>query len=113
VGFLLESDKERNYTSFSTSPVPFRCATIYSPENAIEKMSQPAVQTLQYALDRTPTSEPSSDPRLTDDNVSEKASKDVENADSDSERVEIDQDDGVTRIEALCQYLEYISSHND
>jgi hypothetical protein len=68
-------------------------------------MSQPAVQTLQYALDRTPTSEPSPDPRSTDDNVSEKASKDVENADSDSERIEIDQDDGVTRIEALCQYL--------
>jgi hypothetical protein len=73
-------------------------------------MSQPAVQTLQYALERTETtvpipSSPDDTSQAVGDNVSEKPSKDVEAAEEPSAQVDIEQDDGVTRIEALCKLL--------
>lgn len=68
-------------------------------------MSRPPAQTALYSLDRTRSLTAS---HVADDRDSvEKAEKPVTDAEAqgDYESPEIEQDDGVTRIEALCKSL--------
>jgi hypothetical protein len=69
-----------------------------------DKMSQAHVQTTLYSLDRTQSL--TAPPSENDGNTSkgEKASDDIENNLQPPAAPEFEQDDGVTRIEALCEF---------
>jgi hypothetical protein len=67
-------------------------------------MSRPPIQTTLYSLDRTDSLTAS---HIPDDQHSvEKTEKPVDpEAPADQPSIDIDQDDGVTRIEALCRLI--------
>lgn len=77
-------------------------------------MARPPVQTMLYSLDRTqsltaPPSEVDAGDRTKDD----KRPDDVEaNSQEQSTPAEIEQDDGVTRIEALCELALVITARS-